>query len=153
MKIYLGSDHAGYELKEIVKAHLMARDDIDGVVDHGAYAYAQGDDYPDFVAPVVQSVITQWQQGHTNHFGIVFGHSGQGEAMVANRIKGIRATVYYGGPEDILVLSRQHNDANVLSLGAGFIAEDAVCRYVDIWLETAFSNAQRHVRRINKIDE
>jgi ribose 5-phosphate isomerase B len=92
--------------------------------------------------------------------GLIFGGSGQGEAMTANRYPGIRAVVYYGDGirvhngkiYDIIALSREHNNANVLSIGARFVDQDKIFLVVNQWLEAAFSNDERHVRRINKID-
>jgi ribose 5-phosphate isomerase B len=89
--------------------------------------------------------------------GIILGGSGQGEAIVANRVMGIRATVFYGEPvasdESIIELSRQHNNANVLSLGARFLSDEEAIEAVDQWLDTAFSQEERHARRIQKIDQ
>jgi ribose 5-phosphate isomerase B len=82
--------------------------------------------------------------------GIIFGASGEGEAMVANRVSGIRATVYYGGSTEILTLSREHNNANILSLGARFMTPQEAIEAVTLWLETPFSNDERHARRISK---
>ena len=84
-------------------------------------------------------------------FGIVFGGSGQGEAIAANKIKGIRSAVYYGGNLDIVKLSRQHNDANVLSLGARFLTKEQALEAVKLWLATPFEGG-RHARRVQKID-
>lgn len=144
--IFLGSDHAGFETKEFLKKKLEAEGYT--VVDHGALQYDQVDDYPDFVIPVAKSVAS-----HPGSRGIVLGYSGQGEAMGANRVKGIRAAVYYGGEKEIITLSREHNDANILSLGAGFISDEEAWSVVEIWLNTTFSGAERHVRRIKKIDD
>ena len=83
--------------------------------------------------------------------GIILGGSGQGEAMAANRVKGIRAAVFYNGPEDIIKLSRQHNNANILSLGARFMSEKEIYKIIEIWFETDFE-AGRHQRRIDKLD-
>lgn len=148
--IHIGSDHAGYELKiEIIRFLEQKHYEV---VDHGAYEMDPEDDYPDFVLPVAIAVVED-----KNSRGIILGGSGQGEAMVANRVQGIRATVFYGEPpmsdESIINLSRQHNDANVLSLGARFLTEEEALEAIDMWLETAFSGEERHVRRIAKIDE
>jgi ribose 5-phosphate isomerase B len=151
-KIHLATDHAGYDLKEVVKDHL----DESGyhVVDHGATALNEKDDYPDFIHPAAQAVSRDSESNRA----IIFGHSGQGEAMVANRHRKVRAAVYYGPAEkeqtepEIIELSRQHNDANVLSIGAGFVSDNEATEAVDLWLDTEFSEANRHQRRINKID-
>ena len=145
MKIYIGTDHAGFEFKESLVEFLKVQGhDID---DMGAHSYEALDDYPDFVHPVAVAVA-----GDTESRGIILGGSGQGEAMCANRIKGVRAAVYYGGPFDIAVLSREHNDANILSLGARFIDEDEAKKVVRVWLETPFGGEEKHARRIWKID-
>jgi ribose 5-phosphate isomerase B len=143
MKIYIGGDHAGFELKtHLVEAlHEMGFE----VVDKGAFEHSPEDDYPDFVNKVAEAVA-----GDTESKGIVIGKSGEGEAMCANRHKGIRAAVYYGGKKDLLVLSRAHNDANVLSLAAGFLGKDEADIAVKLWLETPFSDEERHVRRLAK---
>lgn len=145
MKIAFGADHAGFELKEKLKAFLA--ENGHEIVDYGATSENPSDDYPDFVRPAAQAVAN----GDAER-AIVIGGSGQGEAIVANRIKGVRAAVFYGGPEEIVTLSREHNDANVLSLGARFLTADTARAMVMLWLSTAFSGDERHVRRIGKID-
>lgn len=144
--IYLGSDHAGYKLKETLKVYLEKLGHH--VVDMGADEYNPKDDYPDFITPVALKVAL-----HTGSQGIILGYSGQGEAMNANRIKGVRATVYYGSSMDIIKLSRQHNDSNILSLGAGFLTPTQAKKAVKLWLETKFSGHERHIRRLKKIDK
>lgn len=146
--IHIGTDHAGFEMKEELKKFLEMKDYE--VVDHGAYDFDEDDDYPDFILPAVVAVSED-----VHSLGIILGGSGQGEAIVANRIPGIRAVVYYGdsgSEESIINLSRQHNDANVLSLGARFLNFDEAKDAVENWLETSFSGEERHIRRINKID-
>lgn len=145
MKIYLGGDHAGFELKEKLKTFLNNLGHK--IEDKGPYQYNSDDDYPDFIKPVAQAVADE-----EDSFGIIIGGSGQGEAMVANRIKGIRAAVYYGGPEEIIKLSKEHNNANILSLGGRFLTFEQAQKAVKLWLETGFSAEERHQRRINKID-
>lgn len=144
MKVYIGTDHAGYELKEKIKTYLQ-ESGLE-VVDKGAYTLVPEDDYPDYIIPVAEAVADD-----IGSFGIVFGGSGQGEEMAANKIKGIRAAEYYGGATDIVILAREHNNANILSLGARFITEIEAKEAVKVFLETPFSNDPRHIRRINKL--
>lgn len=143
MIIHLASDHAGFTHKEALKAYLTEQG-LE-VVDHGALELVSDDDYPDFVVPAAVAVAKD-----QDSMAIVFGGSGEGEAMAANRINGVRATVYYGGPADILTLSREHNAANMLSIGARFVSIEDTIEAVRVWLETPFSNDERHVRRLNK---
>ena len=145
MRIFIGSDHAGFEIKGILLPFLRVLGHE--VEDMGAHTLNLLDDYPDFIHPVAEAVAKD-----SSARGIILGGSGQGEAMCANRVKGARAAVYYGGPFDIAVLSREHNDANILSLGARFIDEDEAKEVVRVWLETAFSGDERHARRIQKLD-
>ncbi len=145
MKIFIGSDHAGYELKKALKRFLATGKNE--VEDCGAFSYNETDDYPDFIKPVAEKTIE-----NPGSYGIILGGSGEGEAIVANRTRGVRAVVYYGGPIDIVKISREHNDANVLSLGARFLEPKEAIRAVDVWLQTKFSEDERHLRRIKKID-
>ena len=146
MRIYIGTDHAGFELKENLLPFLRAHGH--DVEDFGAKKFEALDDYPDFIRPVAEAVAKDPESR-----GIILGGSGQGEAMCANRVKGARAAVYYGGPFDVAVLSREHNDANILSLGARFVDEDEAREIVRVWLETPFSGDERHSRRIKKLDK
>lgn len=148
MKMYLGADHAGFLLKEAIKA-AFAADTTYTIVDCGATTLVRDDDYPDFVMPVAQYVVQDRARGEQS-IGIVCGGSGQGEAMVANRVVGVRCALYYGGPRDILTLSREHNHANILSLGARFLSVEEGVAATRLWLATAFSGADRHARRIAK---
>ena len=145
MKLVIASDHAGFDLKAALAAYL----EVEGheVEDMGPHELIAGDDYPDFCIPLAQAVAVDKEL-----FGIVIGFSGQGEAMAANRVKGARAAVYYGGPEEVLRLSREHNNANILSLGAKFLSVEEAKEAVAIWLLTDFSNGERHFRRIKKLD-
>ena len=145
MKIHLATDHAGLELKEKVKLYLLNLDHE--VIDHGAYEYDALDDYPDFIFPCANAVSNDPESK-----GIILGGSGQGEAMAANRVKGVRAAVFYNGPDKIIKLSRQHNNANILSLGARFMSEEKMYKIIEIWLSTDFESG-RHQRRIEKLDE
>lgn len=145
--IYLASDHAGFELKEKLQTFLSELGFE--VEDIGNHNHEEGDDYPDFIFPAAKKV----SEDPENNRAIILGGSGQGEAIAANRIKGVRAVVFYGGPLDIIKLSREHNDANILSLGARFIFENEAKEAVKMWLETSFSDGERHKRRIEKIDK
>lgn len=144
MTIHLATDHAGFEDKEILKTYLSEKGY--NVVDHGVYTFDPEDDYPDFIYPCAKAVSLDPESK-----GIIFGGSGQGEAMVANKVSGIRAVVYYGGNEEIVTLSREHNDANMLSLAGRFLSSEEVVRVSELWLTTALSGDERHVRRIAKI--
>ena len=150
MKIYLGSDHAGFYKKQDLKAHLESLEGFE-VVDCGAFDYDPFDDYPDFIKPVAQNIVRDLNDD-LESFGFIFGGSGQGEAIVANRVRGIRACVYYGGPNEIIKLSRQHNNANILSFGARFLSSEEIISSAVLWLDTNFTNEKRHIRRIEKID-
>ena len=144
MKIILAADHAGFELKEKIKQNLLNRSI--GVKDFGAMNYNSSDDYPDFIIPAAKFLSK-----NTDYLGIILGGSGQGEAIAANRVNGIRAVVYYGGSLEIIKLSRMHNNANILSLGARFVKEENIMKVIDLWLNTDFEG-DRHLRRIKKLD-
>ncbi len=141
--IYLGSDHAGFKLKESIK-ELLDKLNIK-YKDIGPKKFDCNDDYPDYIIPVARKVAE-----NPGTRGLVFGGSGQGEAIAANKIKGIRAALYYGGSLDIVKLSRLHNDSNILSIGARFVSEKEAIQAVKLWLETGFEGG-RHQRRIEKI--
>ena len=156
MKIHLAADHAGFELKEKIKEFLAGLGHE--IIDHGAFEFNADDDYPDFIRPTAEAVANDPESR-----GIILGGSGQGEAMVANRLRGVRAAVYYGpafakasdgqvASEEIIKLSREHNDANVLALGARFISGQIALDIVKLWLDTKFSDEERHKRRIQKIE-
>ena len=144
MKIYIAADHAGYNLKNILKEQL--RKDGYDLEDCGAFDFEPLDDYPDFIIPAAEKVANQ-----PNSRGIIIGGSGQGEAMAANRIQGVRAAVYYDGPLEIIKLSRLHNNANILSLGARFLSAERAIEILKIWLTEKFEGG-RHENRINKLD-
>ncbi len=147
MRIVFASDHAGFPLKEIL-VPFVQNELGHSVTDVGAFALDPVDDYPDFVSEAARMVAEEPDDVR----GIILGGSGQGEAIVANRYPGVRAAVYYGGGPEILLLSREHNNANVLSLGARFLNEEEAKDAVRLWLEAPFSYDDRHVRRIEKID-
>lgn len=156
MKIFFASDHAGFEMKQ----HLIEFVAALGyeIEDCGPKAYDPEDDYPDFILPLARKVAAE-----SGSFGVVIGASGQGEAMAANRIKGVRAVVYYGPSAtsqtdtegnvmDLLTASRAHNNANVLSIGARFVGHQDIEKALREWLSTPFSGDERHARRNAKID-
>jgi ribose 5-phosphate isomerase B len=142
MKIAIASDHAGFRYKGLIAEHL--RQLGHSVVDFGTSS-SDPVDYPDFVHPAAAAVAS----GQCER-GIVLGGSGNGEAMSANRHRGVRCALCYN--EETARLARMHNDANVISLGERMISEELALRIVDIWLSTEFE-AGRHVRRIEKLDE
>lgn len=142
IKIYLATDHAGFEFKEKIKAYLQGKGyDVE---DCGAFELNPTDDYPDFIAVAAKKVAET-----PGSFGIVLGKSGAGECIVANKIKGVRA--FLGVSEENVRLAREHNDANVLSLGSELINEETAKTLVELFLNTPFSNEERHKRRIEKI--
>jgi len=140
-KIAIGTDHAGYKLKEIIKAHLKAEGYI--VADYGTGS-EEAVDYPDFVRPAARSVASG-----ENELGIVLGGSGNGEAIVANKVKGIRCAVCWN--EESARLAKEHNNANVISIGARMVSEEEGIRIVDAWLKAEFQGG-RHQGRIAKIE-
>ncbi len=142
--IVLATDHAGFELKEVVKQSLIKLNFE--VKDFGAFEYDASDDYPDFINPAAKFISEN--QGV---MGIIFGGSGQGEAMAANRFKGVRAAVFYDGPDEIINLSRLHNNANVLSLGSRFINSDRAIELIERWLDVEFEGG-RHQKEFKKLD-
>ena len=144
IRIVLATDHAGFELKESVKKYLL--DFNYDVKDFGAFEYEPTDDYPDFINPAAKFISE-----NDNTIGIIFGGSGQGEAMAANRFKGVRAAVFYGGPDQIIELSRLHNNANVLSFGSRFIEPENAIDLIKKWLGIEFEGG-RHQQRIAKLD-
>lgn len=143
-RIVLATDHAGFKLKEAVKKSLLELG-LE-VKDFGALEYESTDDYPDFINPAAKFISE-----NDNTMGIIFGGSGQGEAMAANRFKGVRAAVFYDGPDEIINLSRLHNNANVLSFGSRFIDADRAIELIKKWLSVEFEGG-RHQKRIEKLD-
>lgn len=153
-KVFIASDHAGFVLKQSLAQYL--REKGNEVEDLGAHALNPEDDYPDFITPCARRVTSE-----PGSFGIILGASGQGEAMAANRVEGVRAAVFYGEPAhsqtdaegaslDMIASVRAHNDANVLSLGARFLSEAEARKAVDDFLSAPFSGAERHKRRLAK---
>lgn len=148
-KIYLATDHAGFELKENIKKYLEEKGNE--VYDCGDLTLKPGDKYPEYIAQAAESV--QKDAMHAPSMAVVFGGSGQGEAIVANRFRHVRAIVYAGGNLELVKLGREHNDANVLSIGARFVNEGEAKQAIDLFLETPFSHDERHADRIIQIEE
>lgn len=162
MKIALTTDHAGYEALRSLKIFIESLGHE--CVDFGPERYDPDDDYPDFMFPAALAVA----RGDCER-AVIMGGSGQGEAMAANRVKGVRCALFYSlavaktavdaegatsdDPYEIIKLSRQHNDANVLSLSGRFLGPEEMQIAVKLWLETPFSGVERHSRRITKLDQ
>lgn len=144
--IHLATDHAGFEHKEIAKEWLLEAGYE--VIDHGASEFNPEDDFPDFIRLAAKAIVEDSEENKA----IIFGGSGQGEAMMANRFPKVRAAVYYGGSPEIVTLSREHNDANVLSLGARFISPSEMKEVIKLWLDTEFTNVFKYQRRNDKLD-
>ncbi len=145
--IHLASDHAGFAHKEEILAWLL--ESGYEVVDHGAKTYDEVDDFPDFIKLAAGAVSVASEDA----YGIIFGGSGQGEAMLANRFPNVRATVFYGGELEIIRLSRAHNDANVLSIGARFVSVEEVKIAILTWLSTPVLVDEKYRRRNQKIEK
>jgi ribose 5-phosphate isomerase B len=146
--IYFATDHAGFELKNDLLQ--FVRDELHyEVVDCGAYVFNKDDDFTDFISKAAREVSAEGGEGAK---AIILGGSGQGEAMLANRFHDVRAVVYYGGNTEILMLSRAHNDANVLSLGARFLEKSEAKEAVKLWLSTPHENVEKYDRRIDEIE-
>jgi ribose 5-phosphate isomerase B len=139
MRVHIGSDHAGFELKNYLVENLTA--DGHEVVDHGPAAYDSEDDYPTYCIPAAEAVVAE-----PDSLCIVVGGSGNGEQIAANKVKGTRAALAYS--TDTARLARQHNDANVVAIGARMHSEPEALELVRLFLATAFSNDPRHIRRI-----
>ena len=144
MRIHIGSDHAGLEFKNRIVEHLKNKGH--DVVDHGPHTFDPLDDYPVFCIPAAEAVAKE-----PGSFGIVLGGSGNGEQMVANKVKGVRAALVWS--KEIAKLAREHNDANVISLGGRMHDEEFCLELVDTFLATPFSGDERHVRRIGLISK
>lgn len=144
MKIYLATDHAGFDLKEKIKNYLLDKEYE--VEDCGAFSFEKNDDYPLFIAKAAEKV----SQDPASR-GIIFGKSGAGEEITANKIKNIRAII--GFSSENVKLAREHNDANILSLGSEFATFEKAKELVEIFLTTPFSNEERHKRRLEEIAE
>lgn len=163
MKIYLATDHSGLELKNYIKLHLAQKGFE--IEDCGAYEYDANDDYPDLIRKAAEGV----SQDPEHSMGVVIGGSAQGEAIVANKFERVRCAVFYSkavpvgsaditgrtsdDPFEIIKLTRQHNNSNMLSLSARFLTHEDALTAVEIFLNTPFSEEERHTRRIGKISQ
>ena len=147
MRVHLGSDHAGLELKEHLLNWLADRGYE--VVDHGPFVHDPDDDYPVFCLRCADGVAADQQDGHTS-LGVVIGGSGNGEQIAANKVPGIRCALAWN--EETAELARQHNDANVVSVGGRMHTVEDMTRFVEVFLTTEFSGDPRHSRRIAMLD-
>ncbi len=161
MKVYVATDHAGFELKKKIVEFL--KEEGYEAQDCGPFEYDKNDDYPDFIKIAAQKV----SEDPENSMGIVLGGSGQGEAIVANKYPGVRCALFYApvvpagstdvagtkstDPFEMLRLTREHNNSNVLSLGVRFFTEEEALKAVKLFLDSPFSAEERHARRIDKI--
>lgn len=162
MRIALATDHAGFEALQQLDEYLQTLGHE--TVNYGPKSFDVDDDYPDFILPAARAVAN----GECE-VGIILGGSGQGEAMAANRVNGVRCALFYGpvvakiavdaegntsdDPYEIVKLSRQHNHANMLSLSGRFLSIEEMKQAIKIWLTTPFSDAERHSRRVKKLDQ
>ena len=148
MKIHIGTDHAGLDFKNTITQHLTQQGHQ--VTDHGAYEFNPEDDYPAFCIATAEAVMADEADGNQS-LGVVFGGSGNGEQIAANKVTGIRAALVWS--EDTAKLARQHNNANVISIGARQHTQEEALHLIDLFINEPFSGDERHVRRISQIKE
>jgi ribose 5-phosphate isomerase B len=148
MRIHIATDHAGLELSQQLQAHLSGNGHE--VIDHGPQAYDPVDDYPAFCINAARGVVADQQQG-LDSLGVVFGGSGNGEQMAANKVAGARAALVWN--VSTAKLAREHNDANVISIGARQHTADEAILFIDSFITTPFSDEERHARRIAQLAE
>ena len=142
MRIHIGSDHAGLELKAALVEYLESKGH--NVIDYGPYEFDAVDDYPDFCIPAAIATVAD-----PGSLGIVLGGSGNGEQIAANKVKGVRAALAWS--IETAQLAKEHNNANVVGIGGRMHSIDECKRIIDAFIETPFTNDERHIRRINKI--
>lgn len=142
MRIHIGSDHAGLELKSALIAYLETKGH--DITDHGPHEFDALDDYPDFCIPTGLATVAD-----IGSLGIVLGGSGNGEQIAANKVKGVRAALAWS--VETAKLAREHNDANVVGIGGRMHSIDECKAIIDAFIQTPFTNDERHIRRINKI--
>ncbi|PZE22938.1 MULTISPECIES: ribose-5-phosphate isomerase [unclassified Curtobacterium] len=148
MRIHLGTDHAGLDFSHTLAQHLTEAGHE--VVDHGPAEYDPLDDYPSFCINAASAVVRDQRAG-VQALGVVFGGSGNGEQIAANKVEGVRAALVWN--ESTALLARQHNDANVISIGARQHTEAEAIRFVDLFIAEPFSGEERHARRIAQLAE
>jgi ribose 5-phosphate isomerase B len=148
MRIHIATDHAGLEFSEDLQNHLAAAGH--DVVDHGPTSYEPLDDYPSFCINAAQAVVEDQAQGIAA-LGVVFGGSGNGEQIAANKVRGVRAALVWN--VSTAELARQHNDANVISIGARQHTVDEAKLFIDTFIATPFTGEERHARRIAQLAE
>ena len=144
MRIHIGSDHAGLELKGVLVEYLQSKGH--DVTDHGPHEYDALDDYPDFCIPAAVATVAD-----SGSLGIVLGGSGNGEQIAANKVKGVRAALAWS--IETATLARTHNNANVVGIGGRMHSIEECTAIIDAFIETPFTNEERHIRRINKITD
>ncbi|QNE21573.1 ribose-5-phosphate isomerase [Kribbella qitaiheensis] len=143
MRVHIGSDHAGFELKNHLVEHLTGAGH--DVVDHGPAVFDAVDDYPPYCLRTAEAVVAD-----AGSLGIVIGGSGNGEQIAANKVKGVRAALAWS--TETAKLGREHNNANVISVGARMHSEADATSFVDLFLTTGYSGEERHTRRIEMLD-
>ena len=144
MRVHIATDHAGFELKEKIIAHL--REAGHDVVDHGAFAYDALDDYPPFCIDAAKAVASE-----PGSLGVVVGGSGNGEQMAANKVEGIRAALAWN--HDTAALAREHNNAQVVAVGGRQHSKEEALEIIKVFLATPWTNEERHARRIGQLAE
>ncbi len=149
MQIFLSSDHAGFYLKEKVKENFLEKGYL--VEDFGANNFNENDNFPDFIYPCVKKFMEKTNGEIKRGVAIIFGGSGTGESIVANKIRGAKAVVYNGNSLEIVKLGRMHNNTNVLSIGARFVNEKEVFEAIKIFMTTQFEGG-RHTKRVLTMD-
>jgi ribose 5-phosphate isomerase B len=148
MRIHVATDHAGLEFSRTVREHVGARGHE--VLDHGPAEYDPLDDYPSFCINAARAVVRDLERG-VEALGIVFGGSGNGEQIAANKVRGARAALVWS--DATATLAREHNDANVIAIGARQHSVDDVLRFIDTFIATPFPGDERHARRIAQVGE
>ena len=154
MKIFIGTDHAGYGLKDKLVTSL--KEQGHEVVDKGAYEYDETDDYPDFSIAVAREI----SKNSDGSMGIILGATGEAEAITANKFPHVRAIVYYGeaprvvdDEANIIIRSRDHNNSNILCLAVRYLTEEMALKAMNLWLKTSYGGGEKHIRRLSKIDK